>query len=49
VVRVVLVARALAGFLTAWCNAVMELDELLRRQDELQAEAATVRRELGLD
>jgi hypothetical protein len=35
--------------LTAWCNAVMEIDELLRRQDELQAEAATVRQDLGLD
>ena len=34
-------------FLIAWCNAVMEIDELLRRQDELQAEAATSGRTLG--
>jgi hypothetical protein len=27
----------------------MEIDELLRRQDDLQAEAATVRQDLGLD
>jgi hypothetical protein len=27
----------------------MEVDELLRRQDQLQAEAATVRQDLGLD
>jgi hypothetical protein len=38
-----------AGFLSAWCNPVMEIDELLRRQDQLQAEAATVRQDLGLD
>jgi hypothetical protein len=27
----------------------MEIDELLRRQEQLQAEAATVRQDLGLD
>lgn len=38
-----------AEFPTAWCNPVMEIDELLHRQDQLQAEAATVRQDLGLD
>jgi hypothetical protein len=40
---------AAVEFLSAWCNPVMEIDELLRRQDQLQAEAATVRQDLGLD
>jgi hypothetical protein len=35
--------------LTAWWNPVMEIDKLLRRQAQLQAEAATVRQDLGLD
>ena len=38
-----------AELLTAWWNPVMEIDKLLRRQAQLQAEAATVRQDLGLD